>query len=72
MQIAYARIFICSCSNKLEQGFFESFSESNVIDGCVNNKHGIKQVLYLHGIREFFSNKAMNCQKVVFLLRKIH
>ena len=36
--IVYARTIILGSYSKLEQGFFESFSGSNVINGCVKNK----------------------------------
>ena len=35
--IGYARIFSGSCSNKLEEGLFESFSGWNVINQYVKN-----------------------------------
>ena len=45
--IAYTRVFRVCYSKKLMQGFFESFSGWNEINGCVKDKAS-------------FSNQTMN------------
>ena len=36
--IAFARVFSDTYYNLLKEGFFESFSKSNVINECIRNK----------------------------------
>ena len=60
--IAYARIFTGSCSNKLEQGFFEFFSVLNIINGCVKTK----AVFFLEWNKEF-QNSRVSAKKDSFV-----